>query len=950
MSSSEFDAFVFPVLALMVGLILDEVNKRISFLGIPDSVLQFLIAMCASITMSKFLPADVAVDLGDRYSWTSMDPQTLMMVMLPPLLFESSFKINSHMFFAKLRLIVCLTVVVYFITLFVATAFMLPVLVQTQKCKFLSVFLFVAIIVATDPVAVVAILEQYGAPHRLRILIEGESLLNDGLALTTYRVLVDILEVEMDISDKIEISQQFFSLFMNVVASPLIGAVGARIVAWIISKLQENKKRQAFILVSVYGMFMLCEKCSGSPALGLVTFGIMLSSYREMFAPETSEMALELWAAMGYWANNVIFIFAGFCVGSEMFTRSTIRQLQESGYLEIDVEDLKTLVEGMLLAPIPLFARIASVFLFYKYYGLLSTHPLPPRRDFIILAYAGLRGALGLILAMELRHKIGGTLTKKILLLTCSTTFICLVFQGMTFSSLATKEGTTKRSKYVKDICVRLCRFLDVKIREALHVMQHDRSAYLNGTNWHVVKTQVRECLEKHSTEMENEMIQQQEESSHDDTSDEENHKSEDKDHGEVADARVGFYGILLARVHDAWTRGVLSGSTAHVIIAILEHGIDEGKITADDIEHHLGIIELNFFDKIMYKISEFLFRWICHDTWLNKFAEIGEHPLLGNQKSTVVTYVTRRPFERWWIFQTGLMCFYSVLLAHVNYDDVNDVTRAVVYIFCSVAWIMNVVQTIYVFHKDDAQWRRTHEPGMNKRVHRPLMDRLTSKDFVPNILLCAMNTAAFVLSIIILNEGYCIRGRWYHSVQCQCLRFSAFVMILLATLYKLTRMAPLLVVVIREHCIEMMLLRARIRLAVYHYLHHLMTESKISPELFSDAAYKTARKEMNLFDKVIEGLMRLELKENAAEIDVVHVMKTRQAIRMMSHQLEEILHALKKEGFMPDDSTDKWGEVVADMRESADGILWTPQLAYLLVLSIKFEMTRSMNCKDHIF
>ncbi|EYC28944.1 hypothetical protein Y032_0007g3514 [Ancylostoma ceylanicum] len=248
MSSSEFDAFVFPVLALMVGLILDEVNKRISFLGIPDSVLQFLIAMCASITMSKFLPADVAVDLADRYSWTSMDPQTLMMVMLPPLLFEPSFKINSHMFFAKLRLIVCLTVVVYFITLFVATAFMLPMLVQTQRCKFSSVFLFVAIIVATDPVAVVAILEQYGAPHRLRILIEGESLLNDGLALTTYRVLVDILEVEMDISDKINIPQQFFSLFMNVVASPLFGAIGARIVAWIISKLQENKKRQVFFM------------------------------------------------------------------------------------------------------------------------------------------------------------------------------------------------------------------------------------------------------------------------------------------------------------------------------------------------------------------------------------------------------------------------------------------------------------------------------------------------------------------------------------------------------------------------------------------------------------------------------------------------------------------------------------------------------------------------------
>ncbi|KAK6756749.1 hypothetical protein RB195_014903 [Necator americanus] len=903
-----------------------------SFLGIPDSVLQFLIALFTSIMMNKFLPADIAIDLTERYSWTTMDPQTLMMVMLPPLLFESSFKINSHMFFAKLRLIVCLTVVAYFITLFVATAFMLPMVIQTQKFNISAVFLFVAIIVATDPVAVVAILEQYGAPYRLRILIEGESLLNDGLALTTYRFLFDIFKVEIGVLKKIDLPQQFFSLFMNVVASPLFGVIGAKIVAWIISKLRENKKRQAFILVSVYGVFNLCEKCSGSPALGLVVFGIMLSSYREMFAPETSQMALELWAAMGYWANNVIFIFAGFCVGNEMFTHNAGRQLRDTDYLEIEIEDLITLIEGMLLAPIPLVARIASIFLFYKYHGLLSSRSLPPRRDFIILAYAGLRGALGLILAMELRHRIGGTLTKKILLLTCSTTFICLVFQGMTFSNLATKEGTTKRSKYVKDTCVRLCRFLNVKIREALHVMQHNRKLYLIGANWHVVETQVRGCLDKHAAEMEDEMmIQQQDDLVQSDRSDEENCKQElNKD---VIDARVGFYGILLARVHDAWARGALSGSTAHVIITILEHGIDEGRITADDIEHHLGIIELNCFDRMMCKLSEFLFNWICHDTWLNKFAEIGDHPLLSIEKSNVVTYVTRRTFERWWIFHTGLMCIYTILLAYVNYDEVSDVTRAVIYMLCSVTWIMNVLQTIYVFHKDDVRWRQKYDEfklSGGKRPHRTFIDRLTSKEFVPNIFLCVLNTTSFILSIIILHEGYCITGKDFHSVQCQCLRHSAFVMMLLATLYKLTRMTPLFVVVLREHCIEMMLLRARIRLAIFHYLNYLMTETKISPDLFSEAAYKTARKEVTVFNQVIEGLMRLELKENPSKIDVVPVMKTRQAIRMMSYEMQEILNVLKTEGFMPADSEEKWGEVVTELRVSADGILWTPKLAFL--------------------
>ncbi|PIO75213.1 hypothetical protein TELCIR_02754 [Teladorsagia circumcincta] len=201
-------------------------------------------------------------------------------VMLPPLLFESSFKINPHLFFAKIYLIVSLTVVAYYVTLFIASAIMLPLLTQTQQLKVSAVFLFISIIVATDPVAVVAILEQYGAPHRLRILIEGESLLNDGLALFTYRILQSALEVELGISNKFDVPQLIFVVVMSVVGSPLIGAIGARVVAWIIAKLQENKKRQAFILVSVYGMFMLCETCNASPALGLVVFGIMLSSYR----------------------------------------------------------------------------------------------------------------------------------------------------------------------------------------------------------------------------------------------------------------------------------------------------------------------------------------------------------------------------------------------------------------------------------------------------------------------------------------------------------------------------------------------------------------------------------------------------------------------------------------------------------------------------------------------
>ncbi|KAE9415874.1 hypothetical protein Angca_007816, partial [Angiostrongylus cantonensis] len=782
------------------------------------------------------------------------------------------------------------------------------------------VLIFVAIIVATDPVAVVAILEQYGAPHRLKILIEGESLLNDGLALTTYSTLVSIFKLELGVSDHINIPEQLFILFLNVVISPVMGIIAAKAVSWIVCRLRENKKRQAFILVSVYGVFMLCDKCSCSPALGLCTFGIMLSSHREAIAPETSEVALELWATMGYWANNVIFIFAGFFVGIEMFPNTAYHQLQGSGYLEVDIEDMITFIEGLLLAPIPLFARIASVYMFYKYYGIISKQPLPPRADFTILAYSGLRGALGLILAMELHNKIAAEMTKKILLLTCSTTFACLVFQGMTFSSLATKEGSTKRSKYVRDTCVRLCRFVDVKICEALNVMRLNRSRYLVGTNWHVVKKQTTDCLKKHEAQMENEMMQQQ-----DDTALEEIIGPTSKErlqHGDVVDARTGYYGILLARVHDSWTRGAISGCTAHIVISILEHGIDEGQITADDIEHYLAAVDFNCFERL----------WICHDTWLNRFAEIGNCPLVSLVKTDDIHYASSRPFEKWWIFATEIMCFYCVFLAYVNFDDAGDVTRAVIYLFLMVIWIMNVVETLYIIHthKNDSKSASGNvDKKSRNREHSRFFGRLDFKKTVPEILTCFLITIAYLLSVFILNNGFCIKGAEFNSAQCRCMRITTFILVVICTLYKLTRMTPLLVIMLRERSVEMRLMRARIRLAVFYYLDHLVNERKISRDLFSEAAYKIAQAEGKLFNMLVEGLMRLELKENAAEIDVVSVIKTRQAVRMMSYQFEAILNSLKTEGLMPADSKEKWSEVVADLRDGADRILWIPSLSF---------------------
>ncbi|WKY12451.1 hypothetical protein Q1695_003770 [Nippostrongylus brasiliensis] len=522
-----------------------------------------------------------------------------------------------------------------------------------------------------------------------------------------------------------------------------------------------------------------------------------------------------------------------------------------------------------------------------------------------------------------------GYITTKILLLTCSTTFACLVFQGMTFSKLATREGSTKRSKYVRDSCFRLCRYLEVKAREAVRELEVGECAFLSGTNWNVVRTQTIECLQKHTSQMENEVMQQQNEGILE--SDEDQEEKDEK--GELIDTRVAFYAILLAHVQDSWVRGELTGKTAHIIVQILEHGIDEGKITADDVEHHLDIIGPNFLDRILFRISEILFTWISYDNWFNEFAEIGDCPLFVVQRTNSIQYVTSRPFEKWWIFQTVISSVICVLLAHANFDDVGEVFRAVIYLLIMLLWLMNVTQTVYIFHKKSKTVQATTSKATSKndgekRVGSTFKAIILSKECLPAILACTVLTAAVVLSAIVLNEGYCIRGDNFHTVKCESLRSATFTLVLLFTLYKITRMTPLFVVLLREHTIEKKLMHSRIRLAAVHYLHHVVSAIKISPDLFSSSAYRKARMEAISFDKVIDALLRLDLKENPSNIDVMPVIKTRQAIRMMSYHLQQILNSLSIEGFVPPDSKEKWQEVVNELRDSADAILWVPQIA----------------------
>lgn len=130
--------------------------------------------------------------LGDSIRmWANIDPNLILFVFLPALLFESSFAMDFHQIkrgFTQMLLLAAPGVVI-------STFFLGVVLVKIfpYDWSWSTGLLLGGLLSATDPVAVVALLKELGASKKLSTLIEGESLMNDGTAIVVFRLYLQLV-------------------------------------------------------------------------------------------------------------------------------------------------------------------------------------------------------------------------------------------------------------------------------------------------------------------------------------------------------------------------------------------------------------------------------------------------------------------------------------------------------------------------------------------------------------------------------------------------------------------------------------------------------------------------------------------------------------------------------------------------------------------------------------
>uniref|UniRef100_A0A158PNK9 Na_H_Exchanger domain-containing protein n=1 Tax=Anisakis simplex TaxID=6269 RepID=A0A158PNK9_ANISI len=960
------EAFVFPVLALIAGLLLDATNERIRFLHIPNTILIFMFSLFVRYVfisssqmlilhsiLHAFLPLSLIEIVNKNYTWKTMDAEHIVQILLPPMIFESAFKINSHLFFRKLKLLFALTTFVYISTMVTYAAFTFPILRITDDCSIFTnpltaiemlialsgrskfsrdsgslffqrrsqVLMLSSILAATDPIAVVAILEEIGAPQRLRIIIEGESLLNDGLSIFAYSICASYVKAES--KQELPDEKWYHLAFMCancIILSPLIGILFAQFVVRVIRiAIRDNKKIQVFLVVTVYIMWFLGEYINGSPAVLIVFYGVMLNYMREELEPSTVEMALQMWASFGYWANCVIFTFGGYSIGSLLF---------KSVILKMNVTHL--LISGILLYPFSVVARMLAIAVFKYLWESVETQHRLYDSDCVLLAYGGLKGALALLLAHDFTRTVQGDIVcerigQKVVLYCSAAVSLCLLIQGMTFSLLTKREGTNHRSRFIKDSEKNLENHLNNELRIEMEKMHRRSELYLTEANWKVVNERIEANVFKGFTlglGSQSRVQTSEECSAHTETLEELNKNEENRD------ICAGYYSILLARVNDMWARGALSGSAAHIMIQLLEHGIDEEKLDLDDFKEHLHISKLNCFQRFLLKLFSFIEKWIDKDTLLNRFCQWSDPFLKETMPRDVTVVQPLRDKERWLLFSALICVIHSVLLTFALYHKMESHLRYSVLVVTFFILMVFLIEELFYFHR------------FRKPLHRMELSRYGMRcfwfisRFAAEMCYCAV-CGALILGVTITitllltkhSNGDCVSlmATWNVTPICAFARITAFLFHTALCVLKLIRATPLLVFILYEAVYVQSLLRVRVELSALYSLQYLLSQPPVTFHLFPDNAFKVALVEQKYLNKIVDALIRKTMKKNKQILDLVPSIKTRQAIRMASHALHNTVVSLNSQGLIHEESMLVWERSLKRLRDDGDRLILAP-------------------------
>jgi NhaP-type Na+/H+ or K+/H+ antiporter len=418
---------------------------------------------------------------GESINWAGhIDPHLIFYIFLPTLIFEAAFALHVHTFKKSLTNAFILAVpgIIVALILTGAVAMLINILnIGLGLWTWPVALMFGTIISATDPVAVVSILKEVGASKKLATLIEGESLLNDGTAIVIFMVFLTAITGTAGGNNAIF---EFVRVALGGVAVGVI--IGWIVVTWLKRVFNDALFEITVVVTAAYLAFFVAEHFFHiSGVLALVAFGIMMAGIgRTRISPQVAHFLHEFWELAAFIANTLIFIIVGVVVALRVSFTTRDFVILIIFYITILV------VRGIvMLLFYPLMKRIG--------YGL---NP----KDGIIAWWGGLRGAIGLALALIVASEasIDSEIRTQILSLTAGIVILTSLINATTIKPLIEWLGLTKVGEARMQLLNQTISMLRKGSEKEITKLKDNR--FMSGADWDIVNKYLPEVKEVSET------------------------------------------------------------------------------------------------------------------------------------------------------------------------------------------------------------------------------------------------------------------------------------------------------------------------------------------------------------------------------------------------------------------------------------------------------------------
>lgn len=346
-------------------------------------------------------------------------------LILPPLLFEAA--INIHWKELRRDALPVLTLAVF--GTLVSAAVVAGGIVMALDWPIRPALLFGVLIAATDPVAVIAMFKDNGVTGRLRLLVESESLFNDAVAAVLFTLT--LAWVQATDGEAVTSAQVTTNLLFSVGGGILVGLACAAAAIAITGRTSDYLVESTVTTVTAYGSFLLAEHFLFSGVLATVSAGLLIGNLgilaeneRSTISARGREFVLALWDFIAFITNSLIFILIGIAIAGIPFYRLGISAF--------------AIIIALVLA-----GRAATV---YPLCGLFTRSRWKiPYAEQHVLWWGGLRGALGLALALSLPTPLA--FRNEILVATFSVVAFSVIVQGVTMPLLLRRFAPVPRPR-----------------------------------------------------------------------------------------------------------------------------------------------------------------------------------------------------------------------------------------------------------------------------------------------------------------------------------------------------------------------------------------------------------------------------------------------------------------------------------------------------------------------